>query len=225
VKSAVTIHAKELPLHSDSWGVEIYDLQYRTVATYKSKTGESRNTISLAPGWYEFLHRFYTDGDALYCPEIVIDNGSQVIESRIFPNEKQDFEKILTNLRKERNPSFLWQQYYIFHWVKTMTEDNEEKVRNEFLPMGDPHTIFVYEFLPKDTLLALSISSESLSHYRVYVQYLNEMSLPVYWTQVLNTEWRGEKSQEDGAYFIRFVPRGKTDPSHVKPEYQCSLQS
>lgn len=220
VEQQIKINASNLSSHSDAWSLVIYSNGYQmeAVSSFGSKSGETIKNLTLKKGIYTISLRFYTDDNELYCPVIEVDN-KYVINAAVFSEEKMKYQNKLIDIKNTRNTIYFWQQYYIFQKLKNRSIVDEEQVMNEFVPVADPNTYFEYGYLAQGTILKLAISSITIQLYRIYIAYYNEMSLPIYWTQINQSNWNGLPIEEDGAYLVRFVPRGKAYSHFPKPEY------
>ena len=84
-----------------------------------------------------------------------------------------------------------------------------EEVANDFLPGANPDTEWEYGYLEQGQCVRLELDQELLDTFRVYVTFVNELSLPTYLEQVNYKEYTSAKIRDDGAFHVRFVRRGK----------------
>ncbi len=222
VENNIALKTDSLSAQSDSWSIIIYSESLKTVGCFSSVDYDSGEEIMLPPGKYIVNVRFYSDSDTLYCPGVMID-GNTLISECSFPGERKRYQRLLSAIASDQQPIYFWQQYYIFHWLSNPSSYDYESVRNEFLPVGDPNNYFDFGALFSGQSLTLSISPETVDSFRIYLVYFNEMSLPVFWGQVSDLSWCGGAVEKDGAYLIRFVPRGFNVKPNQKPEYKFNV--
>ena len=96
-------------------------------------------------------------------------------------------------------------------------------VKHDFLPIPNPDTRWDYGYLEKGQCINFNISPSCLKRFRVYLTFLNEMSLPIYGDQIKSTTYCSSSIAQDGAFHIRFVLRGELDERGF-PELDYQLQ-
>jgi hypothetical protein len=222
VKRTLEIDTSQLSSDSESWSLVVYNKKRQTVTKVSSVDPKSDHKISLDPGLYQVVYRYYPKNNQLVCPKLTIDEAL-VIDQAVFPKEKQAYEECLQKVAAARHPLYLLQQFYVFDWLKNREIIDSEKIKQAFLPVGDPNNVFDYGYVSKSEDISVTITEDTLSDYQVYLAYYNELSLPVFWTRITKTSWSHKQIEEDGAYLIRFVR--KTENSDKKLDFQVLVTS
>ena len=209
VTESLRINSRELNNYSDSWAVVIYRGQ-KTIGIISSMDLDQDKLLQLEKGFYTIGYRFYTDGDDIYCPEVTIDDKWQ-IPACIFTEYRKKNNYLFDVIEKNRHSLYLWQQYYVFHWLKNITQYDEKRFKQEWMPLPNPDTYYSYGYLEKGQGIQMQIENRTMEKFRIYVMFLNEMSIPILREQVREDRYVSPRIREDGAYFIRFVYRGKLE--------------
>ena len=217
VTESLGINSGELNNYSDSWAVIIYRGQ-KTVGTISSMDLDQDKVLKLEKGFYSIGYRFYTDADDLYCPEVTIDDKWSIPPCKYTEYRKKN-DYIFDLIEKQRHSLYLWQQYYVFHWLKNITQYDEKRFKQEWLPVPNPDTYFSYGYLEKGQDIQMKIEKRTMEKFRIYVMFLNQMSIPIFREHVIEDGYVSPRIKEDGAYLIRFVYRGKLEevepPMHI----------
>ncbi|NER22534.1 MAG: hypothetical protein F6J86_05665 [Symploca sp. SIO1B1] len=209
VTESLRINSTELNNYSDSWAAVIYSGQ-KTIATISSMDLEQDKVLQLEKGLYHITYRFYTDGDDLYCPEVTIDDKWHIPAYKYTEYRKKN-DYMFDVIEKNRHSLYLWQQYYVFHWLKNITQYDEKRFTQEWMPVPNPDTYYSYGYLEKGQGIQMKIEKRTMEKFRIYVMFLNQMSIPILRERVREDRYVSPRIREDGAYFIRFVYRGKLE--------------
>lgn len=221
VESEIEVDFSTVIPYSDAYNFVIYEgNQQKTVASFGSRDGELRRALSLPKGRYQIFYRYYGDDNNLFCPAVKVDN-TRMVEATCIQSKKRF--ALAEFIQSKRSPVYFWQQYYVFQLLKRNAPEFSEVIKHEFTPVPNPDTHFQYGWMSQGQAIKLICPETTISNFRIYLMYLNEQSLPTYWIQVTQEVFFGENTLEDGAYCLRFVPRGKPEKSQKEPIFDITL--
>jgi hypothetical protein len=203
VQASLAFEVATALVSAGSWSIVVYRSPgYDTVACIESfdiPTGQRWYEMKLAPGKYAINARYYGLSSTAEAPMVRVD-GSDVIASKPVPLDSNDFYKDL----KQRDSLFYASlHYYVFNMLRARRWLPESFVRHEFLPVGDPGTIFRYDFLLAGETLHISTCPGLLQNYALYLTIYNRSSFPVESRAIRDRECQTTAVEDDGYYLLR----------------------
>jgi len=224
VNRVIKIDFAPICRYSDSYTIVVYKMSHEVVGSAGSLGGELEKEIFVTPGWYLLSLRFYSDQKELFLPRVVVD-GTTEIDSYHDHSHAQFTEMTKFWMNRGMNPIYFVLNFHTFFWLKYETEKMPEEVSNDFLPVANPDTEWEYGYLEEGQRVRLQLDEEVLGIFRVYVTFVNELSLPIYLEQATCVEYVSAKIREDGAFHIRFVRRGQLEEEiDIKQRYTVYVE-
>jgi hypothetical protein len=223
IKKSLQIDFSTLKRHSDAYTVVLYKNKV-TIASLGSQYGKNIASLDLEKGFYQIVFRFYSDTHELYYPQLIVD-GNRIIAAARDPNKQKFYHFVQYWMDKKAHPIYFIQNFHTFYWLKYERTKMPEVILHDFLPVPNPDTKWEYQYLQKGQYVNLVTSKKFLNEYRIYITFLNEMSLPIYGKQVIQENFNSDSIREDGAYHIRFVKRGVHGKEKIpKLEYEINVR-
>jgi hypothetical protein len=216
VESDVSIKTSQATESAKTWSLVVYKEKYRTVAHISSieVTNCAPQRIILEPGNYFFCIRLYNCKNQVTFPEILIDESWKV-ESRIAKNENLLYQAYLSKIRNTKTFFYYCLHYYIFNVLRWANRLPLSFVRNEYLPVGNPDTAFIFGYLEKGTALRITIRPAILSEATIYLAVYNICSFPVFWQTIDEPRYVSKDAPCNGHYLIRIQSNSAAKSSRV----------
>ncbi len=204
-----------------SWSIVIYaNPSYRTVASIESfgiPEAEQWHDLNLSPGRYSINLRYYGLSDASSAPEVKAD-GVRVVPAKGVPANSNDFYQ---DLYRRDHWFYGALHYYVFHMLRFGRWLPASFVRRQFLPVGDPGTIFRYGLIRRGERLEVKSDTPLLDNYDLYLTVYNRSSFPLVSQIIRDSEWRTAPVKSDGFFLLRI----RRKPSIVKEFREDWLQT
>lgn len=197
-----------------SWSIVIYaNPGFETVTSIESfhiAADEQWRELKLAPGLYSINTRYFGPSDHAVAPAVRADRVEVIAASPVAANSN-DFYSDLGN----RNSWFYGAlHYYVFHMLRFRRFLPESFVRREFLPVGDPGTIFRYGLIRAGECLEIDSRPELLANYDVYLTVYNRSSFPVASEAIREPQKVTEAAACDGFYLFRIRRKARIDAEY-----------
>ena len=203
VKRTLSFEVATAAASASSWSIVLYSNPgYETVASIESfgiPEGEQWHDLTLAPGNYSINARYYGLSDLANAPEVRAD-GVEVVPARMVPRDSNEFYE---DLYRRGNWFYASLHYYVFHMLRLRRWLPDSFVRREYLPAGDPGTIFRYGFILADECLEVESRPQLLENYDLYLTVYNRSSFPVAWQTIGDPSCRTAPVPADGYYLFR----------------------
>lgn len=211
INKSLTLELASFGSQADSWSLVLYDESFQMRHWIGSST-MSENTVvwQLPPATYSLSLRYYTDGDDIEVPAVVIDGSVRVVGGK-FAGEAPRYKRHLETVRNRSGPASRLLQYYVFYNL-SRKEKCAASLRHQFLPVGNPDTEWHYGHLVVGEKLEIRSNDAHQQAYNTYVCFYNWASFPVEWHTIKSLEWCGNAFEQAVGYAIRRVRRGKPDP-------------
>jgi hypothetical protein len=191
-----------------SWSIVLYaNPGYETVTSIESfriPEAEQWHEVNLAPGKYSINVRYYGLHDRALAPEVKAD-GVEIIRAMEVPPDSNNFYQ---NLRRRDNGFYACLHYYVFHMLRLRKWLPDSFVRREFLPVGDPGTIFRYGLICFDECLDIESRQELLQDYNIYLTLYTRSSFPTDSTIIGEPSYRTAPASTDGFFLLRIRRKG-----------------
>jgi Family of unknown function (DUF6208) len=203
VKSRLSLEVATAFASASSWSIVIYaNPGYETVASIESFStpeGEQWHDLQLKPGKYSINLRYFGLSDAPLAPGVKTDDAT-VVRPKPIPLDSNDFYKTLS---QKEHWFYRALHYYVFHMLRFRRWLPAAFVRREYLPVGDPGTIFQYGFITTGNCLQVIANPRLIENYDIYLTLYNRSSFPVTYQTINNTASRTEPATTDGFYLFR----------------------
>jgi hypothetical protein len=191
-----------------SWSIVVYaNPGFETIASVESDAVPAAaewQEVALEPGRYSLNLRYYEPTAAAAAPAVLAD-GVPVIQPLPVPADSNDFYATLAERR--RHWFYAAIHYYVFHMLRFRRGLPEAFVRREFLPVGDPATVFRFGHLWAGERVAIETAPELLAAYRLYLTLYDRSSFPVASLIVDRSPWQAPAAAQDGYYLLRLRRR------------------
>ena len=174
----------------------------RAVATIDSSSvsrGDVWREQTLPPGRYFGALRYYEWATAPRLPELEIDGGRRIPERSVSPTEND----YLGLLRNKHGVFYACLHYYILCMLGLRWHLPESYVRREYLPVGNPETTFLYDYLRRGQCLEITSNHGIPKGHRLYLTIYNRSSFPVLWSEVKSLPYRTHPAEAAGSYLLR----------------------
>jgi len=196
-----------------SWTAVIYRFpDFLTVTQFSSLTSDSRSDwseLELPVGRYILGIRYYGLFGQPLMPEVQVD-GVPTTASIETPSNANE---VYADLECRTNLYYRALHQYIYPLLRLRSFFPAAFVRSEFLPVGDPDTVFRYDLVRARHRLTVRLSPELLDGHRVFLTAYNRSSLPVLSEEISSTGWSSPRFRRDGFYLFRIRPlRPGLDP-------------
>jgi Family of unknown function (DUF6208) len=203
VTSRLSIEVATAFASASSWSIVLYaNPGYETVASIESfsvPASERWHDIELKPGKYSINLRYYGLSSSPLAPAVKTDDAPAVPPKPI-PPDSNDFYQTLS-----QNKHWFYRaiHYYVFHMLRFRRWLPAAFVRREYLPVGDPGTIFQYGFITTGDCLQVIANARLIETYDVYLTLYNRSSFPVAYQTISDAASRTEPATTDGFYLFR----------------------
>jgi Family of unknown function (DUF6208) len=154
---------------------------------------------SLASGRYLAVLRYYEWSATPRLPEMLIDHKQQILERAVSPDEN-------TYLNGLRNKDGIWYvclHYYVLEMLRLRQYLPASFARREYLPVGNPETIFDYGDLRRGQCVAITSGRCIPAGQRLYLTIYNRSSFPVFWSEVRSLPYRTLPVEDTSSYLWR----------------------
>lgn len=201
-----------------SWSIVIYaNPGYATVASIESfsvTAGEPWRDVELRPGLYSINARYYGLAEGARAPAVRVD-GEDVLAASPVAAGSNDFYE---DLRQRDSGFYRALHYYVFPMLRFRRFLPETFVRREFLPVGDPGTIFRYGAMRRGESLEIDAAPELLASCDVYLTTYTRSSFPVTSETIGDARQITEAAAADGFYLFR-IRRKKSAGAEYREEW------
>lgn len=168
---------------------------------------------TLPAGRYSGILRYYEWSAEPRLPEIEIDGSRRIPERSVSPNEND----YLARLRNRNTVFYVCLHYYMLEMLRVRRLLPESVIRREYLPVGNPETVFFYGYLRRGQCVEVTSSQGIPEGHRLYCTIYNRSSFPVTWSEVRSLPYRTEPAEANGSYLLRL--HAMRSPRTVWPEY------
>jgi len=203
VKSSLSVEVATSFASASSWSIVIYaNPGYQTVTSIESfniPEGTQWHELPLKPGKYSINLRYYGLLNTPLTPAVKADGEQVVTHKPVTPNNNDFYSE----LSRRDNWFYAALHYYVFHMLRFRRWLPTALVRREYLPVGDPGTIFRYGLIRKGEWLRFSSTDELIDNYDLYLTTYNRSSFPISSEVIRDTTHPTAASTEDGYYLLR----------------------
>lgn len=130
----------------------------------------------------------------------------------------RDANRVYDNLAERSNLYFRALHHYVHTMLRLRAWLPADRVRREFLPVGDPFTTFRYGWFPAGSRLEVVCAERLLRDYRVLLSVYNRASLPVHSCALEETISTTPQLSQAGFYLFRLRPRRLGLPACAEEE-------
>ena len=186
-----------------SWTVVVYEQpSNRTVAFFSSFEIQSdEHTLNLPSGKYAIGMRCYEGEYPLSLPVVMIDKSQKQIR-RIISSKPEYYP---SRIFGKKSKFFETLQLYSHLALSGRVKKNEEFVKNEYLPVGNPETEFTFGTIMHNETKCLDFSDIDFDKYLLYVTRYNSSSFPIESKRLTGKKIELKAQQELQSYLIRKV--------------------
>jgi len=170
-------------------------------------------TISLPPGRYNLGLRYYNVLDGAMLPKVVLD-GERELASRQVLKTTNDFYK---HLAERGTFGYKMMHFYVYVMLRLRFFFPDKFIRDEYLPVGNPETYFLYGALYAGERLKVTADPGLFETHNVYFNVYDRASLPVHWGQIGDTETLTPSVIKKGYYLIRVCQKTTFDSTTRPP--------
>lgn len=207
VESSLAVETAIAQKSASSWTVVIYRYpNYQTwtqLSWLKAEHRQDWTKISLPTGRYSLGIRYYGLQADPTLPTINID-GHRIIAGEAVSPSANDFYQ---TLGQRTNAYYLALHYYIFTVLRLRRFLAADFVRCEYLPVGDPDTLFRYDYFLRGESLNIQVNPERLRDHWIYLSVYNRASLPILSAEIVTTTYGSPPLSGDGYYLLRIRPK------------------
>jgi hypothetical protein len=212
IENSLTLELAGFGSQADSWSLILYDGSMNMRQSVGSTNVIERTvTWRVAPGMYTLSLRYYTDGNDIEVPTVVID-GSVRIVGRTISGEASRYQRHLETIRNRDGLYCRLLHYHVFFYLSRQ-EKSAAWLRQHFLPVGNPDTEWHYGHLAVGEKLRIRCNDAHRRAYNTYVCFYNWASFPVEWRTIRTLEWCGDPFGQAVVYVIRRVRKGASSAS------------
>jgi hypothetical protein len=206
IERSLTLELAGFGSQADSWSVVLYDDSLKMRQWIGSATiSEMTVTWNVPPGAYTLSLRYYTEGEDIEVPAVIIDDSVRVVGAKI-AGEASRYRRHLENIRNRGGPYFRLLHYYVFYYLSRQ-EKSATWLRQQFLPLGNPDTKWHYGHLAIGEKLRIRCDDAHRRTYNTYVCFYNWASFPVEWQTIRSLEWCCDPFEQAVGFAIRRVRR------------------
>jgi hypothetical protein len=179
------------------------------VATSNLTQAKKQQEFSLLPGKYVMAFRYYGPSQQMATPNVYID-GKLFASQVTLPMEKEAYEHILQTIKGKKTIFYFLLHYYVFFVLKHRQRLPESWIRQEFLPVGNPETYFLFDYFPSRSSIDVRCHPLLLDQMLVLLTFFNEASFPEEWIRIENETFQSAELNYSGAYLIRLIAKQHT---------------
>ena len=205
VQETIEVDIETVQRSAGEWTLVFYNEKMDT-KTYLSPANVEPETtwqsISLESGKYLLSFRYYHPKKEVKFPAINVD-GKKVIDAHPIDKEWKEYQEGLETVRDHRGWFYYALHYYVFNLVLWRKWLPESLVNKEFLPVGNPDTLFYFDILRHGQKLNIKFDSSLLEKACIYITYLNKCSFPVHWVEVTKPSYESKFMPCEGYYLVR----------------------
>ena len=213
IESTLTLDLAQAQKSARSWTAVIYSYpDYATVTQLswlKSTAEQNEGKLTLPKGYYSLGIRYYGLLDQAVMPTVTFDQQESLPGIPV-PKETNAFYETLSD---RTNLYYLGLHYYIFTLLRLRNQLPEAWIRSEYLPVGDPDTIFLYDCFETGESLQVQVKLHLLNNYWVYLSAYNRASLPILSSEVTTAQYKTVAFTERGYYLFRIRPKSAKAPA------------
>lgn len=212
IKKVLEIQAQVADRSTQSWTVVVYNDLAQTIAYRGSsqRNGESWEKLELSPGTYSLALRYYEPTAQALLPKIKVD-GAVVTDNQDCSKEFDVYQRYLGKIKQRKSLFFTLMHYYVYALLKWPSLASEQRIRQEYLPVGNPETHFRYGAIDKGKHLHVDCSEQLLEKALVYLTILNQSSFPQMWTRITTTDYQSPPVPMSGTWLMRIVKINEDD--------------
>jgi len=171
--------------------------------------------IPVPPGTYHIAVRYYECSPSTHLPAVKVDGADVLPTTPIAEDARVDDVGEYETMRHRCMHHYVFPMLSLKRWLP------ESFVRQEYLPVGNPQTTFLYGPVERGTTLRVQIPPETLERHLAYLSVYNRASFPVYTTRLQESDVRSPELQR-GFYLIRLIPLiNASDSDSTKISVTC----
>ncbi|ACY13416.1 DUF6208 family protein [Haliangium ochraceum] len=216
VTGRVSVDVAAANAASPRWTLVAYDKQgtVAAVGTTNTEADASWAAIELSPGLYRFVIRLYEPGPGGVVPEVHID-GEPALAALELP---EDPTRVYRSLRARGGRRHRALQRYVYPMVRLRRLLGEERVTREYLPVGNPETLFRFGVVERGQRLELRPPDELPDDCGLYLCLYDQSSLPMWFGPILPEGIQTPPAPDHGTWLVRIVPgrHGAPDPARIQ---------
>ena len=225
VKEEIAIDLESANNSAASWIAVVYSFPgYKTITSIESdkiNSDSKWHSIKLPSGKYSFGLRYYNRRDKIVLPEVKIDN-QEFCSNVPVPS---DINSFYHDLIQAKNWFYLSLHYYIFTILKLRKSLPESFVKREYLPVGAPDTVFIYNYLDKSQALHIDFAPEVINNCNIYFNLYDRSSLPLSWCQIDTPQYQLPAPQSNSYYLLRIRPKPLSSATHGTLDWQIEEEN
>ena len=149
------------------------------------------------------------------CPKLLIDNKPRILERAVSPDENN----YLSGLRNKDGILYACLHYYVLEMLRLRQYLPASFVRREYLPVGNPETIFDYGDLRRGQCIEITSGRGIPEGQRLYLTIYNRSSFPVFWSEVRSLPYRTLPVEDTGSYLWRLHAMHSRETPPVWPTH------
>jgi len=180
IRKKLSIDTAEARKSAASWTVAVYCFpSFKTISYIESldpDSGEQWTTIDLPPGDYILGIRYYGLSQSARMPSVRADNALFAIPLAV----KNDTNDVYKNLAQQTTLFYRLIHYYIHPMLRLRNILPQSFVEGEYLPVGDPCTLFWYDWFPRGCCLKVEAPYTLVDKFDIYLTTYNRASLPIH---------------------------------------------
>lgn len=189
------------------WCLALYKIEDKSVAALVSSTeltgSESEVTLNLEPALYTVSLRLYETEEFVTLPKVM--SGDRTVLDSLHVESKPVIDKLKKSVFNKS--SFL---YYLLHVpvLHRFASGKEiDKLTKNYLPVGNPETLYVYSLLKDEHVVSVSIPDAFVGKCLVFATIYNSSSFPVASQQLYCGQDNSlEFVCEVGSILLRVIP-------------------
>ena len=189
-----------------SWTVVIYKQPSNKTVAYFSNLSISNGKYSylctLPIGIYTIGMRIYEASFPIQLPNVVVDHNKTVIRKRKLVNMPSFYPKKIFNRK-----SLFYSSIHAYIHLAMLKEIDKGQlfVQNEYLPVGNPETLFKYGIIEKGCILQIQVNEEILNNCLVYITRYNYSSFPIYSRKIISKDLSIDDLPYGSTYLLRII--------------------
>ena len=220
VSGTLAIRTATARASASSWTAVVYRFpDFHTCTQFSSISTDPAaqwSEIPLPAGRYTLGIRYYGLRSGARMPEVRRD-GEEPLDGVPVPADSNAF---YGDLASRSSTYYRALHHYIHPLLRLRSILPAALVRREFLPVGDPDTLFRYDWVSSGSRLQIRLRPERLEDHWIFLTVYNRASLPVLSEEITSAEWCSPPLTVDGFYLFRIRPR----QAGVQPFEEDDLQ-
>jgi hypothetical protein len=204
VRSSIAVSLVALRRSAEAWAMVVHaHPSQRPLLSFADSAGAEWAELSVEPGSYMLMSRYYHLGDDPELPEVRVDGQPVVRTQRV----SKDANAFYRELEQRVGPIALVLHFHVVTLLRIARWLPSGLLARHMVPVGAPNTRFSYGVLERGERLRLRVSGELRATHEVFYDLYGRDSIPYAWGELETNELSTEVAPRTGFYLVRVQAR------------------